>query len=31
MSIPEHHYRITVDKLEPTVGEGGLESLSFFA
>ena len=26
-----HHYRITVDALEPTTGEGGLESLSFFA
>ena len=29
--MSEHHYRITVDKLEPTAGEGGLESLSFFA
>ena len=29
--MSEHHYRIAVDKLEPTVGEGGLESLSFFA
>jgi hypothetical protein len=29
-----HHYRITVDRLDvqqPTTGEGGLESLSFFA
>jgi hypothetical protein len=26
-----YHYRITVDKLEPTTGEGGLESVSFFA
>jgi hypothetical protein len=24
-------YRITVDALDPTTGEGGLESLSFFA
>jgi hypothetical protein len=32
--MPVHHYRITVDKLdalEPTTGEGGLESVSFFA
>ena len=29
--MPSHHYRITVDALEPTTGEGGLESLSFFA
>jgi hypothetical protein len=32
--MPRHHYRITVDKLDaldPTTGEGGLESLSFFA
>ncbi len=29
--MPEHHYRITVEKLEPTAGGGGLESLSFFA
>jgi hypothetical protein len=29
--MPEHHYRITVEKLEPTTGGGGLESLSFFA
>jgi hypothetical protein len=27
-----HHYRITVDKLDPLKpGEGGLESVSFFA
>jgi hypothetical protein len=26
-----HHYRITVDKLEPPTGEEGLQSLSFFA
>ena len=29
-----HHYRITVDRLDvqqPSTGEGGLESLSFFA
>lgn len=26
-----YHYRITVDALEPIAGEGGLESLSFFA
>jgi Domain of Unknown Function with PDB structure (DUF3861) len=26
-----HHYRITVDLLEPAAGEGGLESVSFFA
>ncbi len=27
-----HHYRITVDKLDPhESGEGGLESVSFFA
>jgi Domain of Unknown Function with PDB structure (DUF3861) len=26
-----HHYRITVDTLGPTAGEGGLESVSFFA
>ena len=29
--MPERHYRVTVDALEPTTGEGGLESLSFFA
>jgi len=32
--MPVHHYRITVDKLdtlEPATGEGGLESVSFFA
>src|SRR5258708_32476196 len=29
--MPEHHYRITVEKLEPTAGEEGLESISFFA
>jgi hypothetical protein len=32
--MPVHHYRITVDKLDaldPTTGEGGLESISFFA
>ena len=29
--MPEHHYRITVEKLEPTAGGGGLESVSFFA
>ena len=29
--MPAYHYRITVDKLEPTAGEEGLESLSFFA
>lgn len=29
MSMPE--YRIVVDALDPTTGEGGLESLSFFA
>ena len=32
--MPRHHYRITVDKLDaldPTTGEGGLESVSFFA
>ena len=29
--MPPHHYCITVDALEPTTGEGGLESLSFFA
>lgn len=33
--MPAHHYRITVDKLEPLdrfeSGEGGLESISFFA
>ena len=26
-----HHYRITVDALDPTPGEGGLQSLAFFA
>jgi hypothetical protein len=29
--IVPHHYRITVDALDPTPGEGGLQSLSFFA
>jgi hypothetical protein len=31
--MPVHHYRITVDELDahPATGEGGLESLSFFA
>jgi Domain of Unknown Function with PDB structure (DUF3861) len=29
--MPLYHYRITVDALEPTLGEGGLESLAFFA
>jgi hypothetical protein len=32
--MPVHHYRITVDKLDaldPATGEGGLESVSFFA
>jgi hypothetical protein len=29
--IVPHHYRITVDALDPTAGEGGLQSLSFFA
>lgn len=29
--MPPHHYCITVDALEPTTGEGGLESISFFA
>lgn len=26
-----HHYRITVDALDPSQGEEGLQSLSFFA
>ena len=26
-----HHYRITVDALDPSRGEEGLQSLSFFA
>ncbi|MDQ1453665.1 MAG: hypothetical protein QOK38_3531 [Acidobacteriaceae bacterium] len=30
MIVP-HHYRITVDALDPTPGEEGLQSLSFFA
>ena len=30
MIVP-HHYRITVDALDPTRGEEGLQSLSFFA
>jgi hypothetical protein len=29
--IVPHHYRITVDALDPTRGEEGLQSLSFFA
>jgi uncharacterized protein DUF3861 len=32
--MPEHHYRITVDKLEmlePPTGGEGLQTLSFFA
>jgi hypothetical protein len=29
--IGPHHYRITVDVLDPTPGEEGLQSLSFFA
>jgi hypothetical protein len=29
--MPEHHYRITVERLEPTAGGEGLESISFFA
>jgi hypothetical protein len=29
--IVPHHYRITVDALDPTPGEEGLQSLSFFA
>jgi hypothetical protein len=29
--IVPHHYRITVDALDPTSGEEGLQSLSFFA
>ena len=35
--MQSHHYRITIDKLDkldaldPTAGEGGLESVSFFA
>jgi hypothetical protein len=29
--IVPHHYRITVDALDPTPGGGGLQSLSFFA
>jgi hypothetical protein len=29
MTVPA--YRITVEVLDPTTGEGGLESLSFFA
>jgi hypothetical protein len=28
--IVPHHYRITVDALDPTPGEEGLQSLSFF-
>jgi hypothetical protein len=28
---PPHHYRITVDVLDPSEGEEGLQSLSFFA
>jgi Domain of Unknown Function with PDB structure (DUF3861) len=28
---PPHHYRITVDALDPSQGEEGLQSLSFFA
>ncbi|HEY2001195.1 MAG TPA: DUF3861 family protein [Acidobacteriaceae bacterium] len=30
MIVP-HHYRITVDALDPMPGEEGLQSLSFFA
>jgi hypothetical protein len=29
--IVPHHYRITVDALDPMPGEEGLQSLSFFA
>jgi hypothetical protein len=29
--MPPHQYRITVDALEPSQGEEGLHSLSFFA
>jgi hypothetical protein len=29
--IVPHHYRITVDALDPTPGEEGLQSLAFFA
>jgi hypothetical protein len=29
--MPRHHYRITVEKLDPATGEEGLESISFFA
>jgi hypothetical protein len=29
--IVPYHYRITVDALDPTPGEEGLQSLSFFA
>jgi hypothetical protein len=30
--VRAHHYRITVDRLDPLKpGEGGLESVSFFA
>jgi hypothetical protein len=29
--VAPHHYRITVDALDPSRGEEGLQSLSFFA
>jgi hypothetical protein len=29
--VGTHHYRITVDALDPSAGEEGLQSLSFFA
>ncbi len=31
MIVSAFHYRITVDRLQQPSGEGGLESLSFFA
>jgi uncharacterized protein DUF3861 len=29
--VTPHHYRVTVDALDPSQGEEGLQSLSFFA